>query len=58
MLAGRLGAAAVEALLHRGSGHMVGERGGQIVLTPMESTWKNIKELDPSLLRLIDVLSR
>lgn len=58
MLAGRLGAAAVEALIHDNSGHMVGERGGQVVLTPMEATWKNTKELDPSLVKLIDVLSR
>jgi 6-phosphofructokinase 1 len=58
VLAGRLGAAAVEALLHGHSGHMVGERGGNVVLTPLEATWKNTKELDPSLLKLIDVLSR
>jgi 6-phosphofructokinase 1 len=58
VLAGRLGAAAVEALMHGNDGFMVGERGGQVVLTPMESTWKNTKELDPSLVSLVDVLSR
>jgi hypothetical protein len=39
-------------------GKMVGDVGGRIVLTPLADTWNRVKELDPSLVKLIDVLSR
>jgi len=57
ILASKLGAAAVDALLNGKSGYMVGEMNGEITLTPLPETWGKRKELDTNLLRLIKILS-
>lgn len=57
VLASKLGAAAVDALLKGMSGYMVGESKGEIVFTPLQETWRKRKELDSNLLRLIKVLA-
>ena len=57
ILASKLGAAAVDALVSGKSGYMVGELKGEIALTPLEETWTRRKELDSSLLGLIKVLA-
>lgn len=56
ILATRLGAAAVQALLDGESGKMAGEVSGEIVLTPLRDTWEKKAEIDRSLLELIDIL--
>lgn len=58
ILASRLGAAAVEALLAGESDKMVGEVNGQIVLTPLEETFTKKKPLNYSLLDLNAVLAK
>jgi 6-phosphofructokinase 1 len=57
VLASKLGAAAVDALVNGMSGHMVGELKGEIAFTPLRETWEKTKELDSNLLRLIKVLA-
>jgi 6-phosphofructokinase 1 len=57
VLASKLGAAAVDALVNGMSGYMVGEMKGEIALTPLRETWEKIKELDSDLLRLVKVLA-
>jgi len=57
VLASKLGAAAVGALMKGMSGYMVGELKGQIAYTVLRETWEKKKELDNSLLRLVKVLS-
>lgn len=57
VLASKLGAAAVEALVKGTSGYMVGELKGEIAFTPLRETWEKSKELDSDLLRLIKVLA-
>jgi 6-phosphofructokinase 1 len=57
VLASKLGAAAIDALVDGKSGYMVGEVKAQLVLTPLRETWENTKELDGDLLRLIRVLA-
>ena len=57
ILASKLGAAAVDALVSGKSGYMVGELKGEIALTPLEDTWKERKELDTGLLKLIKLLA-
>jgi 6-phosphofructokinase 1 len=57
VLASKLGAAAVDALVKGMSGYMVGELKGDIVFTPLRETWEKRKELDGDLLRLIKVLA-
>jgi len=57
ILASKLGAAAVDALLSGKSGYMVGELKGEIVLTPLNETWEKRKELDTSLLQLVKILA-
>ncbi len=57
VLASKLGAAAIDALLSAKEGHMVGEVKGEIVYTPLEETWKRTKELDSYLLGLVRVLT-
>ncbi len=56
ILATRLGAAAVQALLDGESGKMAGEIKGEIVLTPLRETWEKKAEIDRDLLALIDTL--
>jgi 6-phosphofructokinase 1 len=57
VLASKLGAAAVDALVKGMSGYMVGELKGEIAFTPFRETWEKRKKLDSSLLRLVKVLS-
>jgi 6-phosphofructokinase 1 len=57
VLATKLGAAAVDALVRGVSGYMVGELKGEIAYTPLNETWEKSKELDSDLLRLVKVLS-
>ncbi len=57
VLASKLGAAAVEALVKGMSGYMVGELKGEITYTPLRETWEKRKELDSDLLRLGKVLA-
>jgi 6-phosphofructokinase 1 len=57
VLASKLGAAAVDALVKGVSGYMVGEIKGEIAFTPLRETWEKNKELDSDLLRLIKVLA-
>lgn len=57
VLASKLGAAAVDALINGKSGYMVGESKGEIALTPLRKTWERKKELDNNLLQLMKILS-
>jgi len=57
ILASKLGAAAVDALVNGKAGCMVGELKGEIAFTPLRETWEKRKELDSNLLRLIKVLA-
>jgi 6-phosphofructokinase 1 len=57
ILASKLGAAAVDALVKGMSGYMVGESKGEIAFTPLRETWEKRKELDSDLLRLVKVLA-
>jgi 6-phosphofructokinase 1 len=57
VLASKLGAAAVDALVNGKSGYMVGELKGETALTPLRETWEKRKELDSSLLQLVKVLA-
>ena len=57
VLASKLGAAAIDALVSGKSGCMVGELKGEIAFTPLEDTWKQRKELDENLLQLIKILA-
>jgi 6-phosphofructokinase 1 len=57
VLASKLGAAAVNALVKGMTGYMVGEFKGEITFTPLTETWEKKKELDSNLLRLVKVLA-
>lgn len=57
VLASRLGAAAVEALLDGHSDVMVGLVNGEIKLTPMRNVWGRKKNIDYDLLKLTQLLS-
>ena len=57
VLASKLGAAAVDALVNGKAGYMVGESKGDIAFTPLRDTWEKKKELDSNLLRLAKVLA-
>jgi 6-phosphofructokinase 1 len=57
VLASKLGAAAVDALLDGKAGYMVGELKGEIAFTLLRETWEKTKELDSNLLRLVKVLA-
>jgi len=57
VLASKLGAAAVDALVKGMSSYMAGEFKGEIALTPLRETWEKRKELDSNLLKLIKVLA-
>jgi len=57
VLASKLGAAAVDALVKGMAGYMVGESKGEIAFTPLRETWEKRKELDSNLLRLVKVLA-
>ena len=58
VLAAKLGAYAVRAMIEGASGVMVGKVGGEFTLTPLEQTWKNKKPLDEFLLEIMPALSQ
>lgn len=57
VLASRLGAAAVEALVDGKTGIMVGEVNNTVVRTPFSETWQKHKGLDLSRLALVGTLA-
>ncbi len=57
VLASRLGAAAVQALIDGKSGYMVGEINREIVYTPLKDTWEKKKALHVGLTDLLKLLS-
>ncbi len=57
VLASKLGAAAVRALLEGKGGHMVGEVNWEIVYTPLKDTWSKKKRLNMGLKELAHLLS-
>ncbi|MEM6725705.1 MAG: 6-phosphofructokinase [Bacteroidota bacterium] len=57
VLASRLGMSAVEHLLDGKSGFMVGQIHHDIVLTPFEQAIKHHQQINPALLRIVEVLS-
>ena len=57
MLASRLGAGAVEALLDGHTNVMVGVQNGEIKLTPMRNVWSRRKNINYELLKLTRMLS-
>ncbi len=56
VLASRLGAAVVVALVSGKGGHMVGELNGKIAYTPLKDTWEKEKALDRDLMELAKLL--
>jgi len=57
VLASRLGAAAVEALIEGHDGVMVGIVNSDLMLTPMRNVWSRKKDIDYALLQLTALLS-
>lgn len=58
ILASQLGTSAVEALVQGARTQMVGLRKGKVILSSLEDAWKEIRLLNPSLLKLTEILSR
>jgi len=58
VLASRLGAAAVEALIKGEKDKMVGEINGRVVLTPLSESWEKKKRLDEGLYNLASILAK
>ncbi|MBC7912710.1 MAG: 6-phosphofructokinase [Pyrinomonadaceae bacterium] len=57
VLASRIGVAAVEALLSGRKGEMIGSVNGNIHYTPFYNAIKHISEVNPYLLKIVDILS-
>ena len=57
VLASRLGAAAVQALIDGKGGYMVGEINREIAYTPLKDTWERKKALPTGLTDLLKILS-
>ncbi|MCJ8211746.1 6-phosphofructokinase [Mucilaginibacter sp. RS28] len=57
VLASRVGVAAVEALLKGHHNEMIGVINGEISYTPFESAIKHNTEINPALLKIVDILS-
>ena len=57
LLAARLGQAAVDAVLNGERGKMVGFRGGKVVLSPLETAWKETPHVPPDLVKLSEILA-
>ncbi|MBI4300232.1 MAG: 6-phosphofructokinase [Chloroflexi bacterium] len=57
ILASKLGVAAVEALLKGQDGCMVGEVKGDVICTPLSTSWTGAKTLDGYLIHLLDLLA-
>jgi 6-phosphofructokinase 1 len=58
ILATKLGAFAVDVIAAGETGVMVGEVGGRLMASPLETAWTQKKALDPYLLKVIPVLAR
>jgi 6-phosphofructokinase 1 len=58
LLAGRLGVAAVEALIDGRKDDMVGIVNNKVVFTPLEEVASKKKDIDVNLLRIAEILSR
>jgi 6-phosphofructokinase 1 len=58
VLASRMGFSAVEKIREGAAGCMVGVVDKQVVLTPFPQAVKHIQELNPELLRMIEILAR
>lgn len=57
VLASRLGVAAVEGLLAGQSGEMAGLIGSDVCFTPFDRAIKHIREVNPNLLKIANILS-
>lgn len=57
VLASRVGVASVEALMNGRRGEMIGIVGGHIKYTPFNKAIKHISEVNPALLKILDILS-
>jgi len=57
VLACRVGVAAVEALLAGYKGDMAGLVNNEIVFTPFEHAIKRNSDIDPNMLRIVEMLS-
>jgi 6-phosphofructokinase 1 len=57
VLASRTGVAAVEALLEGQRGEMVGIIRNEITFTPFENACKHNTEVDPNMIRIVEILS-
>jgi 6-phosphofructokinase 1 len=57
VLASRLGVAAVESLMEGRRGEMVGLVNGEISFTPFDQAIKHINDVNPDMLRIVDILS-
>ena len=57
VLASRLGIAAVEGILEGRSGEMAGIVGGEVVFSPFSKAIKHIDEVNPNLLKIVEILS-
>jgi 6-phosphofructokinase 1 len=57
VLASRIGVAAVEALIAGRKGEMIGSVNGNIHYTPFHNAIKHINEVNPSLLKIVEILS-
>lgn len=57
VLASRLGVTAVEALMEGRSGEMIGVVNGEICYTPFKNAIKHFTELNPRLLKIVEILS-
>ncbi|MEJ6980985.1 6-phosphofructokinase [Pedobacter sp. P351] len=57
VLASRVGVAAVEALISGRKGEMIGIVNGNIHYTPFHNAIKHISEVNPSLLKILDILA-
>ncbi len=58
ILASRLGYEAIEALINKVSGVMIGTMDNKIVQTPFDRAVKQHQDIDRNLLRIADILSR
>ncbi|HCN83585.1 MAG TPA: 6-phosphofructokinase [Sphingobacteriaceae bacterium] len=57
VLASRLGVSAIESLLEGRKGEMIGIIHGEIHFTPFGNAIKHIAEVNPSLLKIVEILS-
>lgn len=56
VLASRLGASAIDALIRGEQGVMVGRESGRIVTSPLSIAWEKKKELDADMMALVEIL--